>query len=105
MQNGIGNLFMGFIRGWKLSLVIISFSSVIFIPKGSFIQSFWYGKKLILEDNHSIGGVLTVFIFISYGILSLVQASPSFQALYEARVAAYGIWQIIDQVDQFSCFA
>ncbi|CAF5041208.1 unnamed protein product, partial [Rotaria magnacalcarata] len=66
---------------------------------------FWYGKKLILEDNHNIGGVLTVFIFISYGILSLVQASPSFQALYEARVAAYGIWQIIDQVDQFSCFA
>jgi hypothetical protein len=34
----------------------------------------------------------------------LGQASPFFQALYEARVAAYGIWQIIDQVDEFSYF-
>ncbi|CAF4949063.1 unnamed protein product, partial [Rotaria magnacalcarata] len=63
---------------------------------------FWYGTKLILEDNYSIGGVFTIFICISYGILSLAQASPFFQALYEARVAAYGIWQIIDQSSEIN---
>ncbi|CAF2136217.1 unnamed protein product [Rotaria magnacalcarata] len=193
IQDGIGNKFgsaiemvttfisciiIGFIRGWKLSLVIISFSSVIFITTAVLFKvttkmtvielkaygkagivaeevissirtvlayngqekeihryekyldearkcairksvtngittgityfllfcvyalGFWYGTKLILEDNYSIGGVFTIFICISYGILSLAQASPFFQALYEARVAAYGIWQIIDQVDE-----
>ncbi|CAF3851240.1 unnamed protein product [Rotaria magnacalcarata] len=76
IQDGIGNklgsviemvttfiscTIIGFIRGWKLSLVIISFGSVI------------------------------------YGILSLGQTNPFIQALYEARVAAYVIWQIIDE--------
>ncbi|CAF4986209.1 unnamed protein product [Rotaria magnacalcarata] len=195
IQDGIGNKFgsaiemvttfisctiIGFIRGWKLSLVIISFSSVIFITTAVLFKvttkmtvielkaygkagivaeevissirtvlayigqekeihryekyldearkcairksvtngittgityfllfcvyalGFWYGTKLILEDNYSIGGVFTIFICISYGILSLAQASPFFQALYEARVAAYGIWQIIDQSSEIN---
>ncbi|CAF3952799.1 unnamed protein product, partial [Rotaria sp. Silwood1] len=38
-----------------------------------------------------------VFICISYAFLTLGVASPYFQALYEARVAAYGIWKIIDE--------
>ncbi|CAF4457198.1 unnamed protein product [Rotaria socialis] len=63
---------------------------------------FWYGTKLILEDNYSIGSVFTIFICISYDISSLAQASPFFQALYEARVAAYGIWQIIDQSSEIN---
>ncbi|CAM4783949.1 unnamed protein product [Rotaria magnacalcarata] len=156
IQDGIGNKFgsaiemvttfisctiIGFIRGWKLSLVIISFSSVIFITTAVLFKvttkmtvielkaygkagivaeevissirtvlayigqekeihryekyldearkcairksvtngittgityfllfcvyalGFWYGTKLILEDNYSIGGVFTVKIF------------------------------------------
>ncbi|CAF4701466.1 unnamed protein product [Rotaria socialis] len=195
IQDGIGNKFgsaiemvttfisctiIGFIRGWKLSLVLISFSSVISITtavlfkvtikmtvielkaygkagivaeevissirtvlayngqekeihryekyldearKCAIIKSvtngittsityfllfcvyalgFWYGTKLILEDNYSIGSVFTIFICISYDISSLAQASPFFQALYEARVAAYGIWQIIDQSSEIN---
>ncbi|CAF3947562.1 unnamed protein product [Rotaria magnacalcarata] len=184
IQDGIGNKFgsaiemvttfisctiIGFIRGWKLSLVLLSFSSVTtkmtvielkaygkagivaeevissirtvlayigqekeihryekyldearkcairksvtngittgityFLLFCVYALGFWYGTKLILEDNYSIGGVFTIFICISYGILSLAQASPFFQALYEARVAAYGIWQIIDQSSEIN---
>ncbi|CAF3391321.1 unnamed protein product [Rotaria socialis] len=46
--------------------------------------------------------LLLIFICISYDISSLAQASPFFQALYEARVAAYGIWQIIDQSSEIN---
>ncbi|CAM4814663.1 unnamed protein product [Rotaria magnacalcarata] len=34
---------------------------------------------------------------MNYGILSLGKTNPFIQALYEARVAAYVIWQIIDE--------
>jgi hypothetical protein len=37
---------------------------------------------------------------IYMGVLSLEQASPFFQAITQARVAAYIIWQIIDEVNQ-----
>ena len=41
---------------------------------------------------------------IYMGVLSLEQASPFFQAITQARVAGYFIWQIIDAVNiQFFC--
>jgi hypothetical protein len=40
---------------------------------------------------------------IYMGVLSLEQASPFFQAITQARVAAYIIWQIIDEVDKYFC--
>jgi len=36
------------------------------------------------------------------GVLSLEQASPFFQAIIQARAAAYIIWQIIDEVNKRS---
>jgi hypothetical protein len=41
---------------------------------------------------------------IYMGVLSLEQASPFFQAITQARVAAYIIWQIIDEVNQHFCY-
>jgi hypothetical protein len=41
---------------------------------------------------------------IYMGVLSLEQASPFFQAITRARVAACIIWQIIDEVIKPSCF-
>lgn len=35
---------------------------------------------------------------IYMGVLSLEQASPFFQAITQARVAAHVIWRIIDEV-------
>lgn len=37
-------------------------------------------------------------------MLTLGQASPFFQALYEARVAAFIIWKIIDEVFEIFIF-
>ncbi|CAF1376268.1 unnamed protein product, partial [Rotaria sordida] len=58
---------------------------------------FWYGTKLVWEESYTIGSVFTIFICISIGFLCTAQASPYFQGLYEARVAAYGIWEVIDE--------
>jgi hypothetical protein len=41
---------------------------------------------------------------IYMGVLSLEQASPFFQAITQARVAGYFIWQIIDAVNKHFCF-
>ncbi|CAF3775024.1 unnamed protein product [Rotaria socialis] len=132
IQDGIGNKFgsaiemvttfisctiIGFIRGWKLSLVLISFSSVISITtavlfkvtiKMTVIELKAYGKAGIVAEE-VISSIRTVLAYNgqekeihSYDISSLAQASPFFQALYEARVAAYGIWQIIDQSSEIN---
>jgi hypothetical protein len=39
---------------------------------------------------------------INFGVFCLGQASPYFQALYEARVAAFIVWQVISEVHFFS---
>lgn len=39
---------------------------------------------------------------IYMGVLSLEQASPFFQAITQARGAAYFIWKIIDEVKKHS---
>jgi hypothetical protein len=38
---------------------------------------------------------------INFAVFSLGQASPYFQAIYEARVAAYIVWQVIYEVHPF----
>jgi hypothetical protein len=39
---------------------------------------------------------------INFAVFSLGQASPYFQAIHEARVAAYIVWQVISEVHPFS---
>jgi len=39
---------------------------------------------------------------INFAVFSLGQASPYFQAIHEARVAAYIVWQVISEVHTFS---
>ncbi len=41
---------------------------------------------------------------INFSVFSLGQASPYFQAVYEARVAAFILWQVISEVHPFSHF-
>ncbi|CAF4126879.1 unnamed protein product, partial [Rotaria sordida] len=63
----------------------------------TYALGFWYGTKLVWEESYTIGNVFTIFMCITGAFLTLGQASPYFQALYEARVAAYGIWEVIDE--------
>ncbi|CAF3084747.1 unnamed protein product [Rotaria sp. Silwood2] len=148
---------LGFAKGWKLTLVILSISPLLFtsavlfsklasgltamelkaygkagaiaeehhlgdakkngIKKGAingftmgcvwffiycaYALGFWYGAKLIREEGYNIGNVIIVFFSIIIAIFNLGQASPHFQALTQARAAAYLIWKIIDEVDNY----
>ncbi|CAF1207252.1 unnamed protein product [Adineta steineri] len=65
----------GFARAWKLTLVLLSISPLIFI-------------SIIL--------LVKVFAAIYLGVVSLAQAIPHIQALFNARCVAYAIWKEID---------
>ncbi|CAF1013430.1 unnamed protein product [Adineta ricciae] len=62
-----------------------------------FALGFWYGAKLVREDNYSIGNVFTIFMGIYMGVLCLEQASPFFQAVIQAREAISIVLSIIDE--------
>ncbi|XP_043546264.1 ATP-binding cassette, sub-family B (MDR/TAP), member 4 [Chiloscyllium plagiosum] len=71
----------------------------------SYALAFWYGSTLILDDNYTIGKVLTVFFSVLIGAFSIGQTSPNIEALGSARGAAYIVFNIIDQepsIDSFS---
>ena len=56
-------------------------------------------------SNHSFLNIfLQVFMAIFIGVFRLQRASPYIQALAQARAAAFNVWQIIDEVNQFSSF-
>ncbi|CAF1030751.1 unnamed protein product [Adineta steineri] len=66
-----------------------------FLVYAIYVLGFWYGTKLIWEENYTIGEVFTVFMCINFGIFSLGQVSPYLQTFYEARVSAFMLWKII----------
>uniref|UniRef100_UPI00398F70C7 ATP-dependent translocase ABCB1 n=1 Tax=Pristiophorus japonicus TaxID=55135 RepID=UPI00398F70C7 len=76
-----------------------------FIIYGSYALAFWYGSTLILDEDYTIGTVLTVFFGILIGAFAIGQASPNIEAFASARGAAYVIFGITDQeplIDSFS---
>ncbi|CAF3362443.1 unnamed protein product, partial [Rotaria sp. Silwood2] len=115
IHDGIGNKFgsvievlitfiscitIGFIKGWKLSLVIFAFAPIVFIIAVILFRIVTEMTVIELKAYGKAGAVAEeVFICISIGFLTTVQASPYFQALYEARVAAFGIWKIVDEIN------
>ncbi|CAF0852957.1 unnamed protein product [Adineta ricciae] len=62
----------------------------------TYALGFWYGAKLVREENYSIGGILIVFFSIITAVFSLGQAAPHLQSLAQARGAAFALWNIID---------
>ncbi|CAF2682116.1 unnamed protein product [Rotaria sp. Silwood2] len=62
----------------------------------AYALAFWYGAKLIRDETFNIGNVMIVFFSIIIAIFNLGQASPHFQALSQARAAAYIVWEVID---------
>ncbi|XP_012576422.1 PREDICTED: multidrug resistance protein 1 isoform X2 [Condylura cristata] len=71
----------------------------------SYALAFWYGTKLVITKEYSIGQVLTVFFSVLIGAFSVGQATPSIEAFANARGAAYEIFNIIDNkpsIDSYS---
>ncbi|CAM4953360.1 unnamed protein product [Rotaria socialis] len=104
IQDGIGNKFGSAIEMVTTLSVVLLLVTI----KMTVIELKAYGKAGIVAEE-VISSIRTVLAYNgqekeihSYDISSLAQASPFFQALYEARVAAYGIWQIIDQSSEIN---
>ncbi|XP_067418187.1 ATP-dependent translocase ABCB1-like [Emydura macquarii macquarii] len=66
---------------------------------GAYALAFWYGTKLIREEEetYDIGRVLIVFFSVLIGAFSLGQASPNLESVSSARGAAYEVYQIISK--------
>ncbi|CAM2704626.1 unnamed protein product [Rotaria socialis] len=69
----------------------------------TYALGFWYGAKLVREDNFSVGGILIVFFSMITAMFGLGQAAPHLQSVAQARGAAYILWKIIDTPSKISC--
>ncbi|XP_074949474.1 bile salt export pump isoform X4 [Phalacrocorax aristotelis] len=68
--------------------------------------AFWYGSKLVLEEEeYSPGTLLQVFFGVLVGALNLGQASPCLEAFATGRGAAGNIFETIDKKPTIDCLS
>ncbi|CAD5117246.1 DgyrCDS6041 [Dimorphilus gyrociliatus] len=79
----------GFVNGGSIGLVFL-------IMFSSYGLAFWYGSRLVRQDEYSAGKLLIVFFSVLIGAFSLGNAAPNLQHLATARGAAHAIFRIID---------
>ncbi|KAG8559745.1 hypothetical protein GDO81_017438 [Engystomops pustulosus] len=86
---------MGFFTGYSWFIIFLCYA-----------LAFWYGSKLVLEEEeYSPGNLLQVFFGVLVGAMSLGQASPCLQAFASGRGAATNIFEIIDKVPTIDCMS
>uniref|UniRef100_A0A665UJT8 ATP-binding cassette, sub-family B (MDR/TAP), member 4 n=1 Tax=Echeneis naucrates TaxID=173247 RepID=A0A665UJT8_ECHNA len=71
----------------------------------SYALAFWYGSTLVLNNEYTIGTVLTVFFVVLIGAFTVGQTSPNIQTFASALGAAYKVYSIIDHepaIDSYS---
>ncbi|ETE61509.1 Multidrug resistance protein 1 [Ophiophagus hannah] len=83
----------------------ISLGVAFLIIYASYALAFWYGTTLIIEENYSIGGILTVFFSVLIGAFSIGQVSPNLEAFATGRGAAYAIFKIIDNEPEIDIYS
>ncbi|CAH2282375.1 multidrug resistance 1 [Pelobates cultripes] len=71
----------------------------------SYALAFWYGTTLVIDENYSIGSVLTVFFSVIIGAFSVGQTAPNIEAFSNARGAAFTVFNIIDTVPKIDSFS
>ena len=59
--------------------------------------AFWYGARLVLTDNYTIGDVLISFFGVIFGSFGLSQVGQNMEYYATAQAAAHSIWQILDR--------
>ncbi|XP_013816118.1 bile salt export pump isoform X2 [Apteryx mantelli] len=68
--------------------------------------AFWYGSKLVLEEEeYSPGTLLQVFFGVLVGALNLGQVSPCLEAFATGRGAATNIFETIDKKPTIDCMS
>uniref|UniRef100_A0A8C3FL19 Bile salt export pump n=1 Tax=Chrysemys picta bellii TaxID=8478 RepID=A0A8C3FL19_CHRPI len=88
-------MIMGFFTGYIWFIIFLCYA-----------LAFWYGSKLVLEeDEYSPGTLLQVFFGVLIGALSLGQASPCLEAFATGRGAATNIFETIDKKPTIDCMS
>ncbi|NWU34612.1 ABCBB protein, partial [Hylia prasina] len=86
---------MGLFAGYMWLIIFLSYA-----------LAFWYGSKLVLEeDEYSPGTLLQVFFGVLIGALNLGQASPCLEAFATGRGAATNIFETIDKKPTIDCMS
>lgn len=70
---------------------------VFFIMFSVYALAFWYGTKLVREDEYTAGKMIIVFFCVLFGAFSLGNAAPNLQNMGTARGAAYVLWELLDR--------
>uniref|UniRef100_A0A8C3Y8S0 Bile salt export pump n=1 Tax=Catharus ustulatus TaxID=91951 RepID=A0A8C3Y8S0_CATUS len=88
-------IIMGLFTGYMWFIIFLSYA-----------LAFWYGSKLVLEeDEYSPGTLLQVFFGVLVGALNLGQASPCLEAFATGRGAATSIFETIDKKPTIDCMS
>ncbi|XP_075868533.1 ATP-dependent translocase ABCB1-like [Nelusetta ayraudi] len=67
--------------------------------------SFWYGCTLVMNNEYTIGNLLTVFLSMTLGSSTVEKTSANVQSFTAGRGAAYKIYSIIDQTPSITSFS
>ncbi|NXF07810.1 ABCBB protein, partial [Smithornis capensis] len=88
-------IIMGLFTGYMWCIIFLSYA-----------LAFWYGSKLVLEEEeYSPGTLLQVFFGVLVGALNLGQASPCLEAFATGRGAAANIFETIDKKPTIDCMS
>ncbi|NXC34955.1 ABCBB protein, partial [Campylorhamphus procurvoides] len=88
-------IIMGLFTGYMWFIIFLSYA-----------LAFWYGSKLVLEEEeYSPGTLLQVFFGVLVGALNLGQASPCLEAFATGRGAAADIFETIDKKPTIDCMS
>ena len=68
-----------------------------FVMFCSYSLSYWYGSVLIEQGKINAGKIMTVFLSVLIGAMSIGQASPSITSFASGRGAATKIFEMIDR--------
>ncbi|KAM5280513.1 bile salt export pump isoform 2-T2 [Ctenodactylus gundi] len=78
---------LGFFTGYMWCLIFFSYA-----------LAFWYGSKLILDEQEYTPGILVqIFLSVIVGALNLGQASSCLEAFATGRAAAASIFETVDR--------
>ncbi|XP_042306075.1 bile salt export pump-like isoform X5 [Sceloporus undulatus] len=88
-------IIMGFFTGYIWCIIFLCYG-----------LAFWYGSKLVLEEEeYSPGTLLQVFFGVLIAALNLGQAAPCLEAFATGRGAATNIFETIDKKPTIDCMS
>ncbi|XP_027629646.1 bile salt export pump isoform X3 [Tupaia chinensis] len=86
---------MGFFTGYVWCIIFCCYA-----------LAFWYGSKLVLdEEEYTPGTLVQIFLSVIVGAINLGNASPCLEAFATGRAAATSIFETIDRKPVIDCMS